>query len=477
MTTTSTLPRRRALGPIELGRPTAAIAPGPAGTALGGSLRAMRQDELALMVDAANGYGDVVRFEFGPQAAHVTAHLLRHPDHIHQVLLEASDNYPKSLTYVLLRRLLGQGLVTSEGELWARQRRTIQPIFRPRNVTTFGPLMSDACEEAAMRWQSLSDDGQPVDLAAEMSRLTLDIVGRALFSADLTGDAAAVGPAVGVLVHDIISRTTSPLRLASLLVSVPTPANRRAAKALQTLDDVVGRLITRRRVIPEADRPTDLLSMLLAARSEDTGDAMSNQQVRDEIMTFLVAGHETTANALAWTWYLLSLHPLVARNLRDELATVLSGRAPTDDDIPKLVYTKAVVQEAIRLFPPVVAIERDAKEDDIIGGYHVGAGTTVIISPWVCHRNPEFWHAPEAFDPDRFLGSRAEQQARYTYLPFGAGRRQCIGAGFALQEAVLALATLAARFRADLIPGHPVEPQIGVTLRPKHGLQMTLQPL
>jgi cytochrome P450 len=475
MTRATTSPRRRTVGPVEFGRPTNQVAPGPAGTALGGSLGAMRRDELTLLVDAANRFGDVVRFELGPRAAHVSAHLIRHPDHVHHVLLEARGNYPKSFTYQLLGRILGRGLVTSEGELWTQQRRIIQPIFRHSTIAGFAPLMTAACDDLAREWDGLAAAGSPVDVAVEMSRLTLDIVGRALFSTDLTGDAAAVGPAVEVVLRDVIERLTSPVALATMAVpGLPTAANRRTKAALATLDDVVGLLITRRRIVSEADRPVDLLSMLLSAGDYGNGEAMSDQQIRDEMMTFLIAGHETSANALSWTWYLLALHPLVARRLRDELSTVLAGRMPDAADLDKLDYTKAVVQEAMRLYPPVAAIERDATEDDEIGGYLIPAGTTVIISPWVSHRNPAFWPAPEAFDPERFLGDRPAQQPRYTYLPFGAGPRQCIGAAFALQEATITLAALASRFRADLVPGHPIEPQIGVTLRPKHGLPMTL---
>jgi cytochrome P450 len=466
---------RRALGPVEFGRPPGRVAPGPRGSVLGGSLRALREDELHLLVDAANRYGDVVRIELGPRAAHVTAHLLRQPDHIHHVLFEARQDYPKSFTYDLLRRALGNGLVTSEGELWTRQRRLIQPMFRHSTVSAFARIMAAASEDLAERWAGLARRGEPVDVAAEMMRLTLDIVGRALFSADLTVSAAEIGTAVGVIVRDVVDRLTSPVGLATLVVpGLPTPANRRTRRALATLDAVVARLVARRRALPDKQRPADLLSMLLAARDDETGQAMSDRQIRDEVMTFLIAGHETTANALAWTWYLLSLHPLVGQRLREELRGVLSGRLPTAGDVDKLHYTRAVVQEAMRMYPPVAVIERDASRDDDIGGYDVAAGTTVIISPWVCHRNPQFWSAPEAFNPDRFLGEQAAHHVRYTYLPFGAGPRQCIGAGFALQEATIALAVLARRFNAELVPGHPVEPQFGVTLRPRWGLIMML---
>ena len=434
----------------------------------------MRRDELGMLVKAANRYGDVVRFEFGPRAVHLPAYLIRRPEHIHHVLFSARDSYPKSFDYRILARSLGLGLVTSEGELWSRQRRLIQPAFRHTEVAGFAELMIDAATDVAQRWHTLADRGQPVDVASEMMRLALDVVGRTLFSSDLADETDAISPAVGVLVRDMVERMSTGAGMATLAAPrLPTPANRRANAALDTLDRVVARLVARRRALPEAERPADLLSTLLAARDEKSGAGMDDRQVRDEVMTFLIAGHETTANALAWTWYLLSTHPLVMRRLGDELHTVLAGRDPGPDDIDKLAYTKAVAQEAMRLYPPVAAIGREALRDDEISGYPVPARSTILISPWVSHRNPEIWAAPEAFDPDRF-GPGAPEHPRLAYLPFGAGPRQCIGAAFAMQEAVIALGVLGSRFRLELVPGHSVEPQLGVTLRPRHGLMMTI---
>lgn len=435
----------------------------------------MRGDELTMLVDAANRYGDVVRFEFGPRSVHFPAYLIRHPDHIHHVLFEARESYPKSFDYKLLARSLGEGLVTSEGALWARQRRLVQPAFRHSQVLAFAEPMIEASLEVRRRWSELAVEGQPVDVAAEMMRLTLDSVGRTLFSSDLAGEVDSISPAVGFLVRDMVERMSSATGLASLLLrQIPTPANRRALAALRTLDFVVSRLIARRRALPESERPADLLSMLLGARDDETGKCMDDRQIRDEVMTFFIAGHETTGNALAWTWFLLSTHPLVTRRLREELRSVLAGRDLGPEDVGKLTYTKAVVQEAMRLYPPVAAIGREARHDDEIGGFYLPARSTVLISPWVSHRNPQFWPAPEAFDPDRFLPGALEHP-RLAYLPFGAGPRQCIGAGFALQELVIALATLADRFEPALVPGHRVEPQLGVTLRPRYGLAMIIR--
>jgi cytochrome P450 len=466
--------RYHSLGPVEVGRPLGRTAPGPAGTVLGGSFRAMRRDELDMLVDAANRYGDVVRFELGPRVAHLPAYLIRRPDHIHHILFEARELYPKSFDYRLLARSLGQGLVTSEGELWSRQRRLIQPAFRHTQVLGLAEAMLAATRDVARRWCDLVSSGEPVDVAEEMMRLALDVVGRTLFSSDLAGEVDTISPAVGVLTRDLVERLSSAVGVLTLLVpQLPTPANRRVRRTLANLDGVVARLIARRRSMPEEARPADLLSMLIAARDETTGEAMDDHQIRDEVMTFLVAGHETTANALTWTWYLLSTHPLAAGRLRDELRSTLAGRDLHPDDLDRLHYTKAVISEAMRLYPPVAAIGREASHDDEIGGYHIPARSTMLISPWVSHRNPEYWPAPEAFDPERFLPA-ARQQPRLVYLPFGAGPRQCIGAGFALQEAVIALATLAARYEPTLVPGQRIEPQLGVTLRPRNGLAMTI---
>lgn len=465
----------RSLGLIEFGRPKGPLAPGPSGTMLSGSLRAMRRDELGMLVEAANRYGDVVRFEFGPRTAHLPAFLIRRPEHVHHVLFDAREQYPKSFDYQLLARILGQGLVTSEGQLWARQRRLIQPAFRHSEVLGFTEAMIEASIEVQRHWSDLAASAAPVDVASEMMRLTLDVVGRTLFSSDLAGEVDSISPAVGVLVRDLVERMSSGPGIATLLLpQLPTPANRRVRHALATLDTVVARLIARRRTLAEDERPADLLSMLLAARDEHTGEAMPDHQIRDEVMTFLVAGHETTANALAWSWYLLSTHPLVAGMLREELRSVLAGRAITAEDLEKLTYTKAVIQESMRLYPPVAAIGREARADDQIDGFAIPARATVLISPWVSHRNPEFWPSPEAFDPERFLPGGPEHP-RLSYIPFGGGPRQCIGGAFALQEALIALGTLAARFDPALVAGHRVEPQLGITLRPRYGLSMTIR--
>jgi cytochrome P450 len=474
MTGSRVLPKRHPIGLLEFGTPRHRLAPGPRGTALGGSLPALRHDGLSSLIDGANRYGDVVRFVFGPRIAHLTEYLIRDPEHIHYVLFEARESYVKSYQYKLMGRALGEGLITSDGALWARQRRLVQPGFRHSQVLALAGTMIEASSEVSRTWRELAVEGKPVDMAGEMMRLTLDTVGRTLLSSDLADEVGSISPAVGFLEQDMVERMSSVSGFASLLSpQIPTPANRRMLAALRTLDSAVNGLIARRRALPESERPADLLSMLMAARDAETGRSMDDRQIRDEVMTLFVAGHETTANALSWTWYLLSTHTLVARRLREELRSVLAGRDLAPEDVEKLAYTKAVVEEAMRLYPPVAAITREALHDDEIGGFHIPARTTVMISPWVSHRNPRFWPAPEAFDPDRFLPGSVERP-RLAYLPFGAGPRQCLGTGFALQEMVIALGVLAARFDPALVPGQRVEPQFGVSVRPRYGVSMTI---
>jgi cytochrome P450 len=304
-----------------------------------------------------------------------------------------------------------------------------------------------------------------------MMRLTLTIVCQTLFSSDISTEADEVGQALTTVLKHTIDRMQSLFDLAEIL---PLPENRRFYEALRTLDQVVYGMIKERR---RSGRDTgDLLSMLVFARDEETGQSMSDKQLRDEVMTIFLAGHETTANALGWTWYLLSRHPEVTRRLEAELAEVLDGRTPTLDDLSKLNYTSMVIQEAMRLYPPAWIIGRNAVEADQIDGYDIPADSSIILSPYVTHRHPGFWDNPEGFDPERFSPQQTKDRPYFAYFPFGGGPRLCIGNNFALMEAKLVLATVAQRYRLELVPGHPVEPEPLVTLRPKYGLLMTLRP-
>ncbi len=432
-----------------------------------GLIPAMRRDPIRFYSDAVQRYGDVVRFQVGS----ANWHALRHPDHLKHVLHDHYKNYPRSWAYDIIALMVGRGLVTTEGETWLRQRRLIQPLFNRQRLTMFAGIMTDAAAATVKRWQPHAGSGRPLDVAQEMLRLTLAIVGRALFSTDLGDEADVLSPPLTVAMDYINHRLN---HLFSPPLAVPTPRNLRFRRAMAALDRVVYGIIAARR--RDGGPSDDLVSALLAARDEDTGAPMSDRQIRDELITFLLAGHETTAVALGWTWYLLSRHPEVDRRLRTELAAVFGGRPPTVEDVPRLAYTRRVIEEAMRLYPPVWAVSRIAATDDVIGGYHIPAKSLILVSPYLVHRHPEFWENPEGFDPERFTPERSAGRPRYAYIPFLAGPHQCIGNEFALLEAQLIVATVAQAYRLHLLPGFPVEPHAIFTLRPRHGLQMTVHP-
>lgn len=438
------------------------IAPGPRGLPLIGNSLALAREMHTYLLRARHHYGDVVRFRL-PGSDLI---LLSHPRHVAHVLQERTRDYPKSFSYELLKPMLGMGLLTNEGDSWLRQRRLLQPAFHRTRLDGFAQTMVGHSEATAQRWEDAAARGLPLDIAAEMMRLTLEITGRTLFSVDLSGAARDIGTALTAALAITNDRMNAIVRLPNW---VPTPANRRFVRAVGLLDHVVAGMIAERRAGYEAD---DLLTMLLEARDADTGETMSDQQLRDEVMTLVLAGHETTANGLAWAWHLLATHPGVARRLAAELAAVLGERSPTLADLPHLPYTAMVVDEVLRLYPPAWLIDRQALRNDTIDGYHIPAGSTVMLSPYVTHRHPELWEQPEGFDPERFTSECAAQRPKLAYFPFGTGQRLCIGNQFALLEMRLIIATLARRYRLELVPGHPVESDPQITLRPRHGLLM-----
>ena len=438
--------------------------PGPRENWLLGSANTIQRDPLGFTMSMFQRYGNVVavRFLIWP------TYMIFHPHDVKHVLQENHRNYSKD-TYLIqfLRPFLGQGLFTNDGQSWLHQRRLMQPAFHRKQLATFGTLMTSATEALLERWQDVARSKQPLDVSTEMMRLTLRVVGQALFSIDLSNEADTVGEAFTALmtsISDYIFHPVPPL-------VVPTPRNRRIQQSMRKLDSVVQNIITERR---QGDDKGDLLSMLLSARDEETGEGMNDRQVRDEVMTLLLAGHETTSNALTWTWYLLSQHPDAESRLHAELEQVLGGRTPTVEDLPTLAYTHMVLEEALRLYPPVVGFNRKALADDEVGGYAVPANTLIWLSPYTTHRHPEFWEKPDVFDPERFSPERSAGRPHFAHFPFGGGPRLCIGSNFAMMEAQLILATIAQRYQLRLVPDYRVEPQVLLTMRPRHGLPMML---
>jgi cytochrome P450 len=395
--------------------------------------------------------------------------LIAHPEGIKHVLQDNHRNYRKSFDYKILARLLGQGLVTSEGSLWLKQRRLMQPMFHRQKVAGFGALMTECTLEMLDRWRRRAQQQEVFDVAQEMMRLTLHIVGRALLSMDLTAQADVIGRNM-----TIANEGFGDMGLSAFVPWLPTPDNVRFNKAARALRKIVLDIIAERR--RDGRDHGDLLSMLLEVRDEETGEAMNDEQLRDEVLTLILAGHETTATALSWTWYLLSQNPDAERKLHAELDQVLDGGGASLDDLPHLNYTSMVIDEAMRLYPPVWAIGRETIADDEIMGYRVGKGCNVLLSQWLAHHHPAFWDNPNRFEPERFLAERAVGRPRYAFFPFGGGPRMCIGNLFALTEAKVVLATVARKYRLRVLADHPIEPQPLVTLRPRYGVKVALEP-
>jgi cytochrome P450 len=411
-------------------------------------LLSFRRDPLLFLEDVRERYGDVAHFRFG----FTNVYLLSHPTLIRDVLVTHHRNFIKSRALQRSRILLGNGLLTSEGEFHLRQRRMIQPSFHRERIAAYGLVMTEHAERLSGHWES----GATVDMAAEMMRLTLGIAAKTLLGVDV-GDEEA--DEISRALSDallIADRLTHPF--GAVLDRLPVPSTRRLLEARDELDATVHRIIDARR--GGGSGSGDLLSTLLAAEdAEGDGTPMTNEQVRDEILTIFLAGHETTANALSWTWYLLSHHPEIDRRLHGEVSEVLGEGPATTADFARLTFTRSVITESMRLYPPAWTIGRQPIEDFYAGGHRIRRGSIVLMSPWVVHRDARFFAEPLTFDPDRWTPERASELQRLAYFPFGAGPRKCIGEGFAWMEMVLVMATLASRWRARLVPDHRVVPR------------------
>ncbi|MCB4821439.1 cytochrome P450 [Roseicella aerolata] len=432
-----------------------------------GMLPALARDPLAVF-EQARALGDVVQIAMPGRHP---LFLLAHPAHIRAVLQENHANYRRTPFHDRLKAVLGEGLVTSEGALWQRQRRLLQPAFRAERIRRFVPAMAAAAAELAGRWEAAAAAGRILDISQEMSDLALDVAVRCMFGREQRGGDAAISAALLVVQEWMSGRFWS--LAPDWTERLPTPANRRFRHALATLDAAVEGIIAARLAAGETGE--DLLGMLLAAQGED-GTGVDAHQVRDEAMTMLLAGHETSAAALTWTWHLLAQHPEAAEAVRAELAGALDGRAmPEAGDLGRLELTRAVLQEAMRLYPPVGWFGRLAAGPDRIGGCAIPRGAILALSPWLVQRDPRHWSDPARFDPGRFAGG--SRPAPYTYFPFGGGPRTCIGNHFAMTEMLAALAVLVPRVRLRHATEAPVRPELMITLRPAGGLPMRAERL
>ena len=431
-----------------------------------GSAAELRRAPLETFLQAWREQGDVVRFRLGGP---FEAFLVVHPSGVDRILRESNREFGKVAWHnARFRELLGDGIATSEGDRWLSRRRLMQPAFHRERVAAMHAAMSTATLEVADRWSRLpSREG--IDMSAEMMQLTLTIAARTLLGVDPGSEAARMGPFIDESLRHIVRRLES---LVAVPLRVPAPANRRFATARRELDAFIHTLIERRRTMPS--EPGTLLDILLDARDADTGRALTETEVRDEVMTMLMAGHESTSVALTWAWYLLARHGSAFDALRAELDAVLGGRVPGLDDLERLTQVSMVIDEALRLYPPAWSTTRSPAKDVSLEGHRLGRGKIVIVSPYVTHRHPEFWPEPDTFRPERFADGIPTGERRFSYFPFGGGPRQCLGLGFALLEAKVILATLASRFRPTLVHAEEARLDPQVTLRPLGGMPMRI---
>ena len=433
----------------------------PQGNSIAGHLLDLGNNPLGFLTDCGRNYGDIVPLQLGL----TPACLIVNPDYIEQILKDR-NSFIKSRGFRALKTLLGEGLLTNEGESWFRQRRLAQPVFHQKKINGYGKLMVEYSEAITENWV----DGEIRDVHVEMMSLTLKIVMKCIFNQDVgEGEAKNVAHALDVAMNWFESK-----RKQNFLIWewFPKSENIRYRNAISKMDESIYSLIQQKRQ-SNADG-TDLLSMLMQARDEDDNSQMSDYQLRDEVATLMLAGHETTANALSWTWMLLAQHPQVEAKLWDELKSVLGGRLPTIEDLPQLPYANMVIKESMRLYPPVAIFGREAVEDYQLDGYEIPSGCVVMLSQWVMHRHPKYFDNSEEFIPERWENDLEKRLPRGVYIPFGDGPRICIGKGFAMMEAVLILATVAQKYKLKLVEDHPIVPQPSITLRPEHGIKVEI---
>jgi cytochrome P450 len=447
--------------------PTAAVRrspPGPTGYPIVGVFPVARRDPLGFFADCARRYGDVVAMRLGPHRVY----LLRHPDHVKHVLQDSAHIYAKGPSAARVRALFGESLTSVDGDRWRRRRREVQPAFQPGQHAHFASIVARAAAELLERWRIPAERGEPVEVVAEMRRLAQTIIIHTCFGEIEAAELDDLVQALDVAVGHVDQRLWSPLGW----LDIPSPAGARYQRSLAAVEAFVFRKADESR----RSRPTPgtLLAALLEARSARNGPPLTTTELHDELKALLVAGHTTTASALAWTWYVLSEHPDAREQIEDECRAVLGGRAPGMEDLPVLGHTRRTIEEVLRLYPPTWLTARSPVEYDELGGYTIPAGALVLLSPYLTHRHPEIWENPDRFDPRRFTLEGSAARPPFAYFPFGGGPRRCIGSAFAAIEMQLIVATVAQRYRLTLLPGVRVIPAAGLTLRPSPAMPAQL---
>lgn len=435
-------------------------APGPKGHFLLGVLPEIRRDELDYLARLVREYGDICRVK----VVNIPAYILSRPDYIESVLITNQKNFIKSVYLRESKALFGRGILTSDGDFWREQRRMLQPAFHHQRVATYTRVMMKHAAAMLESWH----DGEERDIHQDMMDLTMKIIAEVLFGDDIASKTTEIAEALRVFFDQFDDR----FGLYAIPEWLPTPGNVRYRRAIARLNDLVNSLIRQRQAMRQDSG--DLLAALLRAR-DDNGGGMSEAQLRDEMMTLFFTGHETTALALSWAWYLLGKNPAVADRLAGEIDKVLEGRQPTYPDLPRLAYAELVMKETLRLYPPAYAVVREAVEDCEIGGYRIPAGATLAMFQWVVHRDPRYFENPEEFVPERWKGDFQKRLPRCAYFPFGAGPRLCIGDGFAKTEVPLLLAAIAQQYRVELVPQYPVLLSPSLTLRPRKGIKVIVR--
>ena len=435
----------------------------PASLPIAGHILQWRADPVRLLTEAAR-QGDVVRLAL-PGATY----LLSHPRHVKHVLQDNHQNYCKGWVFDRIKPYWGESLLTADGDTWRQQRRRVQPSFKREHTADFAPIVTARTADMLARWEPIASSGQELALYSEMTELALVIIGDVLFGVDLWADAAEMSKAAQSALAVLKKRVAA---LAPLPLWVPTSDNRRFNGAMRLLNERISDMVDRTQRAGGEGR--SFLAMLMAARDE-TGAPMTDKQLHEEILGMLQQGHDTVGESLAWTWYLLSLHPEVERKLHLEISQVVGERLPVLADLPRLPYAQMILQESLRVYPPVWVIPRDAIKDDQIGGYRIPAGSTILLSPYLTHRHPGFWENPEAFDPERFLPARSTDRPRLAYFPFGGGPRLCMGVDMAMMEMMLIMVMVAQRHRIHLVSYHREEPDCVLDMIPRHRVRATLQ--